>query len=247
MNPVMSFTRRALRGVGLDMVRHPHRGVGALHTFLTHFAIDTVLDVGANEGQYAAALRQDGFRGRIVSFEPNPAAYEVLARAAAGDRQREAVNVGLGAEEGVATLNVSEYSVFSSMLRANEYIERVDSRARATRSVEVPVTTVDSVWEQYVAPGARVLLKIDTQGYERAILDGAARSLDRVQGVQLELTLRPAYDAQPKIEEMIPLLRERGFGLYAFIHGFVDPESDEVVEVDGIFHRTGAAESRSSG
>jgi FkbM family methyltransferase len=233
-----------MRLAGFELVRHPDCGSAALPAFLERFGIDTVLDVGANVGQYGSALRARGYRGRIVSFEPNPEDYRLLAERAERDRSWEAAGVGLGAEDGFAELNVSGFSVFSSMLKTTEFVETVDRRSRAERTVRVPVTTVDAVWAERVRPGARVLLKIDTQGYERAVLAGAPRALEQVVGVQIELSLRGLYAGQPAIDEILGLLRERDFAAYAFVPGFVDPGTEELLEVDGLFFRRGTTPRR---
>ncbi len=78
--------------------------------------ITTVLDVGANVGQFAELLRLMGYRGKIISFEPLRAAYQELAAKAAADGNWEAHNFALGMQCGHATINVSNYSVLSSLL-----------------------------------------------------------------------------------------------------------------------------------
>lgn len=244
MSRLARYLRQATRLVGFELVRRPDRAAAALPAFLERFEIDTVLDVGANVGQYGSALRAAGYSGRIVSFEPDPEAYRVLAGRAARDPAWEAFCIGLGAEDGVAELNVSEFSVFSSMLKTTEYVESVDGRSRAERTVRVPVTTVDAVWAERVGPGARVLLKIDTQGYEQAVLAGASRALGQTVGVQIELSLRGLYAGQPSADEMLRLLGERGFAAYAFVHGFADPDTEELLEADGIFFRRGTTPLR---
>jgi FkbM family methyltransferase len=244
MSRLARYLRRATRLAGFELVRRTDRGAAALPAFLERFRIDTVLDVGANVGQYGSALRAAGYSGRIVSFEPDPEACRLLAERAARDPAWEAVAVGLGAEDGTAELNVSAFSVFSSMLKTTEYVEGLDGRSRAERTVRVPVTTVDAVWAERVRPGARVLLKIDTQGSERAVLAGASRALEQVVGVQIELSLRGLYAGQPAIDEMLRLLRERGFAAYAFVHGFADPRTEELLEADGIFFRRGTTPPR---
>jgi hypothetical protein len=134
MGRLARYARRATRLAGFELVRHPSRGAAPLADFLERFQIDTVLDVGANVGQYGSALRAGGYSGRIVSFEPNPEAFRLLAARAARDGSWEAVCVGLGAEDGAAELNVSGFSVFSSMLRTTQYVEGVDARSRAEQT-----------------------------------------------------------------------------------------------------------------
>ena len=79
-----------------------------------------VLDVGANAGQYGRELRTLGYRGRIVSFEPQPGPFAALEAASTADPAWTAVLLALGAEAGTAQMNVSALDVSSSTLRAHE-------------------------------------------------------------------------------------------------------------------------------
>jgi hypothetical protein len=81
------------------------------------------------------------------------------------------------------------------------------------------------------------MLKIDTQGYEMAVLRGAEKMLPRLAGVQLELSLAPLYEGQTLYLELIDWLRARGFDLWSVIPGFVDPSSGRMLQFDGVFFR----------
>lgn len=61
--------RRAVRRLGIDVVRHRPAGHDLVR-LLHRYEIDLVLDVGAHRGDFGALLREAGYRGRIVSFEP---------------------------------------------------------------------------------------------------------------------------------------------------------------------------------
>ena len=78
--------------------------------------IDLVLDVGANEGQYASRLRKNGFSGRIISFEPLSTAFEVLQRACDHDNSWSCHGYAIGEKRGKATINISANSMSSSLL-----------------------------------------------------------------------------------------------------------------------------------
>src|ERR1700739_3168333 len=92
------------------------RRVQDFNDFLEDRKIDLVIDVGANRGQFGESLRENGYRGRILSFELLSAEFKILSQTAAADRNWEVHRCGLGAATGTAMLHVSKLSVFSSIL-----------------------------------------------------------------------------------------------------------------------------------
>lgn len=231
------LTRGALRRVGLDVVRYPSPRREPVAAFLRQFEIETVVDVGANVGQYARALRQFyGFDGQIISIEPDPDTFAELARAASRDPKWEVSCVAFGDTNGLRELGVSGLSVFNSFLPVSESTTHRDPRAATVRSVTVTSTTADAWWRDY-APAGPTLLKIDAQGFEKQILEGAAETLTKIAGLQLELSLSPLYEGQPLIEDVLPLLRGAGFALYEVWSGYMDVQSGAVLELDGLFFR----------
>lgn len=106
------WLRRTLHRANIDIGRGPyaHRLIATLRAH----SIDTILDIGANVGQYGALARSSGFDGRIVGCEPLTGAYDVLARRAEDDPHWEVLHTAVGAEEGAATINVAQNSFSSS-------------------------------------------------------------------------------------------------------------------------------------
>jgi FkbM family methyltransferase len=226
------------RKLGLDVHRFsPATHPEPLCRFLHQFRILRVLDVGANEGQFGLFLRRQGYRGRIVSFEPNPDAFGELCKLASRDKAWEAWNIGLGSEPGQMTLNVAELSQYSSLLKPTTELIKRDRTAQLVREQVVVIDTLDRLCESQVVCDERSLLKIDTQGYELQVLHGASATLRNVCGVQLELSVRNLYDQQPLIEQMIPHMRRLGFAVYSLNCGSVDRRTGELLEVDGIFFK----------
>jgi FkbM family methyltransferase len=210
----------------------------ALVRILEHHGITVVLDVGANVGQYATRLRQGGWAGRIVSFEPLPAARVALEQAAATDPLWEvAPTMALGASAGTVTLNVSAESDMSSTLPfLPEMAELLDSAAY-TGTVTAPLARLDEVFGQYAGGADRVLLKIDTQGTESAVLEGASGILDRIQGLQLELSIVPVYQGERGYLDMIAALKELGFEPVLFIPGYFNHRTARLISMDSVFLR----------
>jgi FkbM family methyltransferase len=211
----------------------------ALVRILDHHGITVALDVGANIGQYATRLRQGGWGGRIVSFEPLPASRIALEQAAASDPLWEvAPPMALGASAGTVTLNVSAESDMSSTLPfLPEMADLLDSAAY-TGTVTAPLARLDEVFDRYAGNTDRVLLKIDTQGTEAAVLEGASGILDRIQGIQLELSIVPVYQGERGYLDMIATLDELGFQPALFIPGYFNHRSARLISMDGVFLRS---------
>ena len=160
-------------------------------------AIDTVLDVGANAGQYARQLRGDlGYQGRILSFEPLESAFALLERRTARDAKWKAFKLALGENNSADEINVAGNSVSSSLLDMLPSHERSAPESRYVSRQPVQVRTLDSMYDDVCAPTDNVYLKIDTQGFESKVLKGAERWLGRIRAVQMEMSLVPLYSGE---------------------------------------------------
>jgi FkbM family methyltransferase len=202
---------------------------------MDRYGVDCVADVGANTGQYASMLRRSGFHGSIFSFEPLASAYASLARRAVDDPTWHFFHDAIGAAEGRAEINVSANSYSSSLLPMEPRHAESDPASSYIGREDVRVTTLDRSLLPLLPPDARVLLKMDTQGYEAQVLEGAQSLLDRVWMVECELSLAPLYDGQPLFSDMLARLAARGFSPAHFEPGFSERETGHCLQVDGIF------------
>lgn len=203
--------------------------------------INLVVDVGANEGQYARARREFGFDGRIVSFEPLRDAFAVLKQHCDKDNNWYAYRLALGSVPAMRTMNQCSSSDFSSLLTPNPYAsKRFGWRAEIASQEEIQVTTLAQLWSAIVTdiPKPRVLLKLDTQGFDMEVLAGAVGVLHDVHALQIELSLRSIYDGAPRYLESLARLEALGFevtGLYPVTR---DNETLAVIEYDCVMTRT---------
>lgn len=205
---------------------------------LAHHDIDLVLDVGANTGGYALSLRDAGFHGDILSFEPLEQAYAELTQAAATDaRWYIAPRMAMGAEDGEIVINVAGNSVSSSVLPMHDAHAQAAPLSRYVGSQRVPLSRLDSVSHAVLTADRKTLLKIDTQGYEMPVLLGATALLPHIRGIQLELSVIPLYEGQTLYRETIDWLAGQGFELWNLIPGFLDESNGRLLQFDGIFFR----------
>ena len=221
--------------MGYELRRYtPLRSLAAARESLLE-GVDVVLDVGANAGQYGEMLRELGFGGRLVSLEPVAEAFAELARRAAADSAWEAVRVAASDADGEITLNVTGDSRSSSVLPRNErFADKAGWAPKESR--RVAARRLDGLVGELVRPGERAYLKLDVQGYERTVLDGAGDALQRFEAIELELSVTPLYEGQPGLTEMLPLLAERGFRPVHLEPILLDDDG-LLMELDGLFAR----------
>ena len=209
-----------------------------LVTIFERRGIDLVFDIGANTGQYAGYLRGAGYGGRIVSFEPLSEAHAELAGNAAADPAwTVAPRMALGAEAGEAEINISNEPDMSSLLPMTETTRRISPSSHIVGTERVPVSTLDAVFGDHAGAADRAFVKIDTQGYERPILDGATASLPRIVGLQLEMSLVALYEGEADWLSLIDHLGGHGFTPYLIIPGYFSRHAGRMLQIDGVFFR----------
>lgn len=204
---------------------------------MKHHNINLVFDVGASVGGWALGVKRRGYKGRTVSFEPLSSAFCQLEKHARKDPLWEVANIGLGHENTKTQINISGYSDASSLLEiVPSYVEFAPVVAY-TGAEKITVRTLDSIFHNYYRNGERVYLKIDAQGFEKNILEGACESLKDIIGVQLEMSLVQLYQGETLFPEMLEYMSENGFTLMGLETGLINQETGQLMQVDGIFYR----------
>jgi FkbM family methyltransferase len=199
---------------------------------------DLVLDIGANAGQYGVEIRRGGYAGRIVSFEPASETFARLRAVAQPDPQWTARQLALGSSPGRATLNVAaNEGKSSSFLDQREVTFGTTATMRYVGSETVEVSTLETVGPEVASEHDRIAMKVDVQGLELKVLEGAGSFLDHVQAIETELSLYPMYEDQPEWRQVCDRTQELGFAFFAVDPGYSDPKSGRLVEMDALFVR----------
>ena len=163
-------------------------------------------------------------------------AFSRLAAESATDSQWTVRNVALGDRPSTAELNVAANSVSSSLLPIGTLHVRAEPASRRVRTESVRVSTLDV--ELAGEPRtSRLWLKLDVQGYERAVLDGAHQTLGRTRVVQCELSSRELYSGQAPYLEILAALNRAGYSLVYIVPGFADPSTGELLQFDVLVAR----------
>lgn len=238
---ILSKMNQMARSIGYEVVRYDagHSSAARLYSLLKDQGIDAILDVGANNGAYGRELRQGGYHGKVLSFEPLTQAHGNLKNIAASDSNWFiADRMALGDESGEVEINISENLVSSSILDMNSRHEQSAQESRYTAKEKTPLNRLDQVDLSALGDVKKLFLKIDTQGFEMPVLKGAEGILENIHGIQVELSLVELYDGQMLYRDIIEWLAERGFHLWNMIPGFSDPESGQMLQMDGVFFRS---------
>lgn len=243
----MTLLQRLARHFGYDLV--PRKKAKALNAqliaILKHHRIDTLLDVGANTGQYGQRLRDWGYGGRIVSFEPLSVAHAALSARGAGDPAWSiAPRMAIGAEDGEIDIQVSAETDMSSILPQNALMKGISPSSDIQATERVALRPLDSIVADFVGDDDRLFLKIDTQGFEPEVLKGAAALIPRLIGIQLEMSLVPLYEGELDYRAMIEWLRDAGFEPHLILPGYFERKLARQLEIDGVFIRASQTNER---
>jgi FkbM family methyltransferase len=194
----------------------------------------TVVDVGANRGQFTLFCRDEFLQATVISFEPLPAAAAKFRRVFSGDDKVKLYETALGATAGESLMRITADDDASSLLA----VGAVQTDLFGTREVSqriVPVRRLDQILspEQIAAPA---LLKIDVQGFEVEVLRGAEGLLSAFEVVYVEASFRELYVGQALVDEVIALLHTAGFTLSGVYNQAVDRDG-RPVQADFLFGR----------
>lgn len=199
--------------------------------------IDLVIDAGANEGQFARSLRSF-YAGQILSFEPVTFAFDKLAEAASADPKWHVYKLALGSRDCTQTINVSDRTLFSSLLKSNDYCaQRFGDRAKGKHKEVIRICRLDGLLEEIVPDigSKRVFLKMDTQGYDLEVFKGLGQRLERVTALQSEVSLISIYEGMPHWTDSISLYERTGFGVVGMFP--VNRDSGRVIEYDCLLEK----------
>jgi FkbM family methyltransferase len=195
----------------------------------------SVVDVGANRGQFTVFAAGLYPQARIFAFEPLPGAYAVLERVAAGDERIRTFRAAIGPRAATAPIHVMHPDDSSSLLAPTGRQTTIFPQTRVAGTLPVEMAPLDA----FVGPGdlsPPALLKLDVQGFELAALAGCASLLDRFAAVYVECSFVPLYADQPLADEVLAHLREQGFHL-AGIYNLTHDRAGRAVQADFLCER----------
>ena len=206
--------------------------------FLNYFNVKTVLDIGANKGQYALKLFKNGYSGDIVSFEALPDMHDELQRKALqyGGRWIIAPRCALDEKNSKEIFYVSKNLQSSSLLKFDQSTEN-DESLEADSAISVDTRMLDDLVKLEGYDLGIYFVKLDVQGAEKRVLDGGADVVKNAVGLQIELGLQPMYHNQISSQDMHKVVSSQGYELWDIFPGYRQSETSRLLEYDGIYFK----------
>jgi FkbM family methyltransferase len=237
------FVNKSLKAAGLSVSKLPERNTleRQIKSLFAQFEVQCVIDVGAHFGEFATSLRENGYTGRIVSFEPFSESFAKLREARGADKQWDIQQLCLGSDSQTVEIRTFKHSQFNSLHNPTDFAKEgwysEDMIVQGTESVSMK--RLDAVLPDLgIDPGkVNIYLKIDTQGHDMEVLQGASRVLPKIKALQTELSALRLYQDSPRLEEALTRYRELGFLPAGFYPIQKDDKPLPVAEWDCIFTR----------
>lgn len=197
----------------------------------------TVIDVGANVGQFAVASAKLFPNVFVHSFEPNPDCLVTLQKNVGSLGNVRVYPLALGDKEGEVSFHINSHSHSSSILLLAEHHLDAFPDAREVNMIQVKLSTLDKVFADIELAGP-VMLKLDVQGYEAQCLRGAVETLKRVEYVVLEASFKPMYQGEMLFMDIVRLMEGFGFFFLRPVGMLSDPKTNEIIQMDALFQRS---------
>lgn len=213
--------------------------IQSLVNLIEHDQSMTLIDVGANVGQFGVDMRNSGFKGPILSYEPVKSIYYNLGKTIINSQPWEIINSGLGSSNQRLKINVSNNSGLSSSILfiADSHIAAFPD-SYTVNVEEIQICTLDDEIDRLQLDPARIVLKIDAQGFESEILQGGKRSIPLIPHLLLEISLIQLYEGEKTFFEMVVLLDKLGHQVID-IHRGTQIKSGQLLQVDIITKKKG--------
>ncbi|MCI0564877.1 MAG: FkbM family methyltransferase [Nitrososphaera sp.] len=232
------IVRAALNNIGFDIVRHSKSSSYSL-LGLRHLPIRSVIDVGANTGQFAKMISNIYPETHIYCFEPLPEPFKKLKEWADQQEGRVTVfNTALGCKEGnVDMLLHPDHTPSSSLLKTTAIGEALYPFTKKQATVAVELATLDkTIAKLPTVLNPDILIKLDVQGYEDRVIKGGVGTFCKARACIAEVCLDPLYEDQATFKEILVLLDEFG---YRYVGNLDQKYADDghVIFFDAVFLR----------
>jgi len=200
--------------------------------WMKSFNFSTVIDIGANSGQFSQSIRKAMPYIPIIAFEPIDAEYNKLMSKFRKDNNFQAYNIALGNKTGVIDFEINEFSPTSSFLEYTDNQRSYFPITGKTKKSKVKIKKIDDVLK---FKNNDVLLKIDVQGFEKEVILGGLELLKHVSVIYIECSFKEFYKDQPLFEDIHNILSQNSFYFRGIGDKLEGNSDEEILQVDAIF------------
>lgn len=207
--------RRVLRALGYEVRRINGGSVGYAPDMWAWLRssgnIRTIIDIGANNGEFAEFLASYFDAKQTIAIEPLPECAAQVREREKAIRNLTVFECAVSDREDRLVLFENAYSPASSLLPVSKIsIDEFPQTSANRQEIEVPVCRLDDLIDA-TSLEREVLIKIDVQGFEDRVIRGGEQTFRSAKFVLIEMSFVPMYDGQPLFEDVHDALRNLGF------------------------------------
>jgi len=235
INSAKEIIKFCFRIINIDIRRIPEYKKNKF-VWLKDLNINTVMDVGANVGQFALEISKVLPNARIYSFEALRSVYGELLKNSKEIKNFKAINVALGNFSGTTKIYRNKYSPSSSVLEMADLHKKVFPHTKETYEGKVVVRRLDDIiTEEKLELKPNTLIKLDVQGYEDKVIQGGIGTFKKATVIITEVSFYELYKGQPLFDQIQSQLRKMGFECKGSINASFHPETGLPLFADAIF------------
>lgn len=195
----------------------------------------TIIDVGANQGQFSVAISKLFPSAKIICIEADDKVIKKLKKNI-NNLNFQIINSAVGNYCGYAKFNVNNDSQVSSLLELGSERIKYYPKSHVLNKKEIRINKLDNLLKK-IQINRTSLLKIDVQGYELNVLKGAKSSLKKIDWCLIEIALANLYEDEPSIEEIILFMNKLSFKFHSILNYHLSPDGKKIIEIDALFRR----------
>ena len=234
VNKIIAFT-----GYKISNLKYIYDSELNLMKSLNFFRVKSIIDVGANEGQFVLRLLKNNFKGNVISFEPMTDAYTKLLINSESNKKKISWHVaekcGLGSKNFSQDIFISKHSESSSLLKILPKHTNLKPLSKIISTEKINIKKLDSFYDDVEKLDKNIFLKIDTQGYELEVLKGSEKTLKLITALIVEVSLVKLYEKQPLWLDIVNFLKERNFIVWSVDRVMGDISTGESYQLDITF------------
>jgi len=230
---VKILTKLLFRACGLEVSRASRFEP---YEWLKDMNFRTILDIGANTGQFAAQFHRLFPDAKLYSFEPLEDCYNKLLKKMGRVSNFRGFNFALGDKNGEAEIYENEYTPSSSLLPMGKIHKEAFPFTKNVATKTIKIRRLDDILGELDIVDD-ILVKIDVQGTEDKVILGGEKLISKASALILETSFQPLYEGQLLFDGVYDLLREKDFVYAGSEHNIRNPQDGSILQCDSIFLR----------
>jgi FkbM family methyltransferase len=229
---IMTGTKKLVNKAGYDIkLYRPH-----YETVLRKYAVQTVFDIGANNGQFAKDIHKRLPSAQIYSFEPLKVPYRDLVDSMVHVRNFKAYNIALGDTTGEVEMHRSSFTPSSSLLPMTDLHKKLYPKSALLSTETIRIEKLDDIAKN-ISIKKPLMVKMDVQGFEDKVIAGGLDTLAHAAVVLVETSFKELYEGQPLFKDIHDKLAALGFSYFGNNGQHFDPQTGDLIYEDSIFVR----------